>query len=157
MANRSAGILAYRKNKDHLEVMLVHPGGPFWKNKNHNAWSIPKGLVDEGENELEGAKREFIEETGFTLENKDFLELNEAKQTSGKIIKVWAVEADFETKNLRSNTFKMEWPPKSRKLQEFPEVDKADWFEIEYAKTMIVKGQISILDQLVFELEELQS
>ncbi len=137
--------------------MLVHPGGPFWKNKNHNAWSIPKGIIEEGENELEGAKREFLEETGFSLENHSFLEMQETRQASGKIIKVWAVESDYDTKKLKSNNFKMEWPPKSGKLQEFPEVDKAAWFEIEYAKTMIVKGQISILDQLVFELEELQN
>ena len=157
MANRSAGILAYRKANDHIEVLLVHPGGPFWKNKNHNAWSIPKGLVDEGENELEGAIREFTEETGFEVEKVDLIELQEAKQTSGKVIKVWAKEADYDTKTLKSNNFKMEWPPNSGKLQEFPEVDKAEWFEIEYAKTKIVKGQISILDQLIFELEELHN
>jgi len=157
MANRSAGILVYRKVNEDLEVLLVHPGGPFWKNKNSNAWSIPKGLVEEGEKELEGAIREFAEETGFKLNSKDFIELHEAKQTSGKVIKVWAIEDSFDADKLKSNTFKMEWPPKSEKLQEFPEVDRAEWYEIEYAKTKIVKGQISILDQLVFELEELQN
>ena len=157
MANRSAGILIYRKANGLVEVLLVHPGGPFWKNKNFNAWSIPKGLVEEGEKELEGAIREFTEETGFNVEGEDFIELHEAKQTSGKVIKVWAKEGDYDTDKVKSNTFKMEWPPKSGKLQEFPEVDKAEWYEVEYAKTKIVRGQISILDQLVYELEERQN
>lgn len=157
MATKSAGILAYRWRLDSLEVLLIHPGGPIWKNKNHHAWSIPKGLVEEEENMLDGAMREFKEETGFDIPKENLIELEEVRQTGGKIVKVWAKEADYDTSLLKSNTFKMEWPPKSGKVEEFPEVDKAAWFGVENAKTKIVKDQISIVDQLVFHLEELQS
>ena len=157
MANKSAGILVYRWRLDSLEVLLVHPGGPFWKNKNHHSWSIPKGLVDESEDLLDGAIREFNEETGFSIGKTNLIELEEVKQPGGKVVKVWAKEGDFDPADLKSNTFKMEWPPKSGTAQHFPEVDKAAWFGVENAKTKVVKGQISIIDQLVFQLEEMQS
>lgn len=154
MANRSAGILVFKKNNSEVEVMLIHPGGPFWKNKNENAWSIPKGLVEEGEDELKGAIREFQEETGFSMHEGDFIEMEEARQAGGKVVKVWAIQSDYDPAALKSNLFKMEWPPKSGKLKEFPEADKAAWFDIEMAKTKIVKGQIPVLEQLAVYLED---
>ena len=148
----------FRKKSDFIEVLLIHPGGPFWQDKNQNTWSIPKGLVEEGEKELEGAIREFKEETGLSLKGggEDYIEMEEVNQTGNKIIHVWAVEGDFDVSKLKSNTFLMEWPPKSGQGVRFPEVDKAEWFEVEHAKTLVVRGQISILDELVNKLAERQ-
>jgi predicted NUDIX family NTP pyrophosphohydrolase len=148
MAVRSAGILAFRIIKNEYEFLLVHPGGPFWKNKDENTWSIPKGLVENDEEELHCAIREFQEETGFEILPGNFIELKGARQSSGKVIKIWAIEADFDPTQMKSNLFKMEWPPKSGKFKQFPEADKAEWFNLDVAKTKIVKGQIPILDDL---------
>ena len=153
MTKKSAGILVYRKTEESYEVLLVHPGGPFWKNKEFNAWSIPKGLVDEGEDELNAAIREFTEETGFHVEKGNFTELEEVKVPGGKIIKIWAIEADYDPEKLTSNTFKMEWPPHSGYFAEFPEVDKGGWFEFDEARNRIVQGQVSILEQLASVLK----
>jgi len=129
------------------EVFLVHPGGPFWAGKDEGAWSIPKGEYDPGEDPLEAAKREFQEETGFGVKG-EFLPLAPRKQPSGKIISAWAVEGDCDPSALRSNLFSMEWPPRSGKQQEFPEVDRAGWFSIPAARGKILKGQIPFLDEL---------
>ena len=152
MAKISAGILLFRETPAGVEVMLVHPGGPFWAKKDAGSWSIPKGLADEGEDLLAAAKREFLEETGMAADG-DFLDLGAHKQPAGKTIVAWACEGDFDTTALRSNTFSLEWPPRSGKTAEFPEVDKAAWHSIDEALEKISKGQMSILAALVKRLE----
>jgi predicted NUDIX family NTP pyrophosphohydrolase len=147
MANISAGILLFRRRPPDLEVMLVHPGGPFWAKKDLGAWSIPKGLADEGEDLLAAAKREFLEETGVTVEG-EFLDLGAHKQPSGKTIAAWACEGDFDPTTLKSNTFSLEWPPRSGRTAEFPEVDRAAWYSINDALVKINKGQKPIVAAL---------
>jgi predicted NUDIX family NTP pyrophosphohydrolase len=144
VSKQSAGILAYRAGENGVEVLLVHPGGPFWRNKDAGAWSIPKGLFASDEDPLEAAKREFAEETGYALDGA-FLPLGEMRQPSGKIVHAWAVAAEIDVTQIKSNTFEMEWPPKSGKSQEFPEIDKGAWFPIEAAGEKIVKGQRKFL------------
>jgi predicted NUDIX family NTP pyrophosphohydrolase len=148
MAKLSAGLLMFRRCDAEMQVFLVHPGGPFWKEKDHGAWSIPKGEYEKGEDPLDAAKREFEEETGIKPEG-EFIALDQVEQPSGKIIAAWAFEGDCSPKALRSNSFSMEWPPKSGHKQEFPEVDRADWFTLDDARKRIVKGQIGFLDQLM--------
>jgi predicted NUDIX family NTP pyrophosphohydrolase len=148
MSKHSAGILLFRFGNEKLEVMLVHPGGPFWAKKDDGAWSIPKGLLEEHENPLDTAKREFKEETGFEVDG-EFIDLGELKQPSKKIVHVWALEKDLDVTNIVSNTFTLEWPKNSGKIQEYPEIDKAGWFDIELAKKKILKGQIGFIDKLV--------
>ena len=143
----SAGLLLYRKRDRSLQVFLVHPGGPLWSKKDAGVWSIPKGLVDQGENPLEGAKREFQEETGFTASGQ-FISLRPVKLRSGKVIQAWAVESDCDAAEIKSNTFTMEWPPRAGRRQEFPEVDRAAWFDIEEAKQKINQGQAGLLEEL---------
>lgn len=147
MPKQSAGLLPYRKREERTEVFLVHPGGPFWAKKDEGAWSIAKGEFTGEEDPLAAAIREFQEETGLTIEGQ-FLPLEPVKQPSGKVIHAWAIEADCDLARIRSNTFSMEWPPKSGKQQEFPEVDRATWFDLETARTKLVKGQRPVLDQL---------
>ena len=142
----SAAILLYRR-RDDLEVFLVHPGGPFWAKKDLGVWSLPKGELDEGEDPLAAAKREFTEETGFPIDG-ELRPLTPLRQPSGKTIVAWAGEGDCDPAALRSNTFSMEWPPKSGKRQEFPEVDRGAWFTIDEARKRIVKGQEPFLDEL---------
>lgn len=144
---QSAGILVYKKNGNELEVFLVHPGGPFWKNKDAGAWSIPKGEFGDEECSLNAAKREFLEETGFNIAG-DFIELHPIKLKSGKIVFAWAVENDIDAHNIHSNLFEIEWPPRSGKMQCFPEVDKAEWFTLEEAKTKINVMQVELLQDL---------
>jgi predicted NUDIX family NTP pyrophosphohydrolase len=127
--------------------MLVHPGGPFWAKKDEGAWSIPKGLVDEGEDLLAAAKREFLEETGMAVDGA-FLDLGAHKQASGKTIAAWACEGDFDPATLTSNTFSLEWPPRSGRMAEFPEVDRAAWYSIDVALVRINKGQKPIIAAL---------
>ena len=148
MSIRSAGILLYRFNEGKLLVMLVHPGGPFWAKKDDGAWSIPKGIYEEGENSLDAAKREFQEETGQKVKG-EFIDLGEVKQPSRKIVHAWALEHDLDTSNIISNTFSLEWPPKSGIIREYPEVDKGQWFDIHEAGKKILKGQLDFLDRLV--------
>jgi predicted NUDIX family NTP pyrophosphohydrolase len=148
MRNPGAGLLMFRRHDDEVQVFLVHPGGPFWKKKDEGAWSIPKGEYAEGEDPLDAAKREFEEETGIKAEG-EFIALDQIKQPSGKVITAWAFEGDCSPKALRSNTFSMEWPPKSGHQQEFPEVDRADWFTLDDARKRIVKGQTGFLDRLM--------
>lgn len=143
----SAGILMYRYCASMLEIFLVHPGGPFWKNKDAGAWSIPKGEFDNGEDRLEAAKREFHEETGSSVTG-NFIALGPARQASGKLVYAWAVEGDCKAESIKSNSFIIEWPPRSGKRKEFPEVDRAGWFSIDVAREKILKGQLPLLDQL---------
>jgi predicted NUDIX family NTP pyrophosphohydrolase len=143
----SAGLLLYRRRGE-LEVFLVHPGGPFWAKKDAGAWSVPKGEIGEGEEPLQAAQREFLEETGFPI-GGEFRPLELLKQSGGKSVHAWAVEADCDPSELRSNLFSLEWPPKSGQTREFPEVDRAAWFTIPQAREKILKGQIGFIDQLV--------
>ena len=149
MAKLSAGILAYRiEEQGEVQVLLVHPGGPFWQKKDDGAWSLPKGEYEEGEDALSAAKREFKEELGVELPAGKFIPLKPVKIKSGKVVAAWAIEAELKTVFIQSNQFEMEWPPRSGKKQFFPEVDKAEWFSIEQAKIKINSGQIAFLEQL---------
>ena len=148
MAKRSAGILLYRHRGGALEVFLAHPGGPFWAKKDLGAWTIPKGEIDEGEDPLAAAKREFAEEIGVAPEG-EFRALKPIRQKGGKLVLAWAVEGDCDPAAVRSNVFSMEWPPKSGKQAEFPEVDRAEWFAMEEARTRILPSQLPLLEQLV--------
>jgi predicted NUDIX family NTP pyrophosphohydrolase len=143
---KSAGILAFRKSDVSWEVFLVHPGGPFWKNKDVHGWSVPKGEFAEKENPFEAAIREFREETGLTVTG-NFIELKPVRQPGGKIVHIWAVETDLNPAEFKSNTFMLEWPPRSGKQIEVPEVDKAEWFSLQTAYHKIHKGQIPVLEQ----------
>jgi predicted NUDIX family NTP pyrophosphohydrolase len=143
----SAGILLYRLRDGRIEVLLVHPGGPFWSNKDDGAWSIPKGQYEIAEDPLVVARREFYEETGSHVSGP-FIPLTPLKQPSGKVIAAWAVEGDLDAGAIRSNTFSLEWPPKSGKHQEFPEVDRAGWYDLSLAAMKLLPGQRAFLDQL---------
>ena len=149
----SAGLLMYRLRNSTLEVFLVHPGGPYWAKKDLGAWSIPKGEFEEGEERLDAARREFQEETGFHSVG-NFIALTPIKQTSGKLVYGWAVRGDCDAKAIRSNTFSMEWPPRSGKRREFPEVDRAEWFTMAVAKEKILKGQVGFLEELSLKIEK---
>ncbi len=151
MAKTSAGILLYRGDGDSLEVLLVHPGGPFWAKKDEGAWSIPKGELDEGEESRACALRELEEEIGSSLglTPERLTELGEVRQKSGKIVQGWAAAGDFDPSTLRSNTFAMEWPPRSGQEQEFPEVDRAEWFAPEQARLKINPAQAAFVDRLL--------
>jgi predicted NUDIX family NTP pyrophosphohydrolase len=144
---RSAGLIMYRYRDSKLEVLLVHPGGPYWSKKDDRSWSIPKGEYLDDEDPLIAAKREFKEETGYDAKGK-FLLLTPRKQPSGKLISAWGFEGDCDASSIRSNTFTMEWPPRSGKQSEFPEVDRAEWFPINLAKKKIIKGHIGFIDEL---------
>ena len=146
MPKKSAGLLLFRR-RERLEVLLVHPGGPLWAKKDEGAWSIPKGEIDPGEDPLAAARREFEEELGSSVTG-DFVALDPVRQASGKLVYAWAVEADFDPSTFVSGTFSMEWPPRSGHQQEFPEVDRAEWFAIDDAKRKINQAQIALLDQL---------
>jgi predicted NUDIX family NTP pyrophosphohydrolase len=147
MPKLSAGILLFRRRPATVEVMLVHPGGPFWAKKDAGAWSIAKGLADEGEDLLAAAKREFLEETGAAVDG-EFVDLGAHKQPGGKTIVAWAHEGDFDPASLKSNTFAIEWPPRSGRMAEFPEVDRAAWYSIDEALMKINKGQTPIIAAL---------
>jgi predicted NUDIX family NTP pyrophosphohydrolase len=151
MPRRSAGILLYRRNGA-LEVLLVHPGGPFWARKDLGAWSIPKGEYEEGEDPLATALRELEEETGHRLEATDLLELGWIRQRGGKLLTAWAAQGDLDASAITSNTFTMEWPPRSGRRREFPEVDRAGWFELPAAREKLLAAQTELLDRLVSEL-----
>jgi predicted NUDIX family NTP pyrophosphohydrolase len=137
----------YRRRGDELEVFLVHPGGPYWAKKDLGAWSIPKGECTEEEAALAAAKREFQEETGFPV-GGDLLELGQVKQAGGKIVTAWAFAGDCDPADLRSNTFSMEWPPRSGRQREYPEVDRGEWFSIPEAGEKLMPGQLPFLDRL---------
>ena len=146
-AKRSAGLLLYRKRAGNLEVFLVHPGGPFWAKKDAGAWTIPKGEIGVDEDPLDAAKRETTEETGFTPEG-DFVELPPVRQKAGKLVHAWAIEADCDPRELRSNSFSMEWPPRSGRMAEFPEVDRGAWFGLDEARQRLLEAQRPFLDAL---------
>lgn len=148
---KSAGILLYRIRSQALEVFLVHPGGPFWKNKETAAWSIPKGEFTEEELPLDAAIREIKEETGIECEG-NFIELTPVKLKSGKQVFAWALEKEIDPAQITSNTFEMEWPPRSGQYKPFPEVDKADWFTMNEAKQKINQGQAGFIDELASKL-----
>lgn len=152
MAKRSAGLLLYRCTRPDPEVLLVHPGGPFWEKKDEGAWSIPKGLIEGDESPLAAAKREFKEETGF-LPHGTFMDLGGFKQPSSKLIFAWAVEGNFDPRNLKCNSFSIKWPPKSGRTREFPEVDRAAWFRASEATRKISKGQRPIIQELFHRLD----
>lgn len=139
--------MLYRRRLGVLEILLVHPGGPYWARKDDGAWSIPKGEYGPGEDALQAAQREFLEETGFAV-NGPFLTLKPVRQPSGKIISAWAVEGDLDAAQLRSNTFPLEWPPKSGVIQSFPEVDRAAWFALTDARAKLSPGQRPLLDAI---------
>ncbi len=147
-AKKSAGLLLFRETAAGLEVLLVHPGGPFWAKKDDGSWSIPKGEFADSEEPLAAAKREFEEEMGVAPAG-EFMPLEPLKQPGGKLVFAWALRSDFDPSGLKSNMFSMEWPPRSGRQQEFPEVDKAAWFGVEAARRKILKGQAPFLDQLL--------
>jgi predicted NUDIX family NTP pyrophosphohydrolase len=148
---QSAGLLVYRRQAGALEIFLVHPGGPFWAKKDAGAWSIPKGEFAEDEEKLIAARREFREETGLALDGA-FSELAPVKQAGGKLVFAWAIEQDLDASAVRSNTFAMEWPPRSGKTKEFPEIDRAAWFAWPLALDKILKGQRPLIFQLLDRL-----
>jgi predicted NUDIX family NTP pyrophosphohydrolase len=147
MPKRSAGLLMYRRHNRQVEVFLVHPGGPFWAKKDLGAWSISKGEYVEGELPLEAARREFQEETGFAAQG-DFLDLGAVQQAGGKVVMAWAFEGDCDPSKLVSNRCEIEWPPRSGRKIEIPEVDRGDWFSIAEARERILKSQAPFLDRL---------
>ena len=150
MPKMSAGILMFRRRDAALQVLLVHPGGPFWKNKDAGAWSIPKGEYAESEDPLTAAKREFQEETGIEAQG-ELIPLGQVRQSGGKTVWAWAMEGDCAPLEIRSNTFSLEWPPKSGRMQQFPEIDRAEWFDVGKARTRIVKAQSEFLERLAHE------
>jgi predicted NUDIX family NTP pyrophosphohydrolase len=142
----------YRIREDRPEVLLVHPGGPFWAKRDRGAWSIPKGEFVPGEDPLVAARREFAEETGIVPVG-EFILLSPCRQSGGKVVYAWAVEGDCDPTAIRSNPFVIEWPPRSGRLKEFPEVDRAGWFALEVAKQKLVPGQVGFIDELQEVLE----
>jgi predicted NUDIX family NTP pyrophosphohydrolase len=152
MPQHSAGILLYRRRQGAVEVLLVHPGGPFWAKKDDSAWSIPKGEHEPGENPLAAARREFQEETGTGAPEGEAIALGSFRQPSGKIVDAWAIEGDFDPAALKSNVFTLEWPPRSGRRREVPEVDRVGWFAPEEAARKLLKGQRPILEALLSRL-----
>jgi predicted NUDIX family NTP pyrophosphohydrolase len=144
---KSAGILLYRRSAGGLEVLLAHPGGPFWRHRDLGAWTLPKGEIVEGEDALDAARREFGEETGLAAAGP-FVALTPLRQPSGKTLYAWAAEGDCDAASLRSNRFTLEWPPRSGKHAEFPEIDRAAWLALPEARQKILKGQAPLLDEL---------
>ena len=152
MAKRSAGILLYRVGPGGPEVLLVHPGGPFWARRDAGVWSIPKGEYHDGDDPRACALREFEEETGTALPPGELIDLGSVTQRSGKVVSAWAAEGDLDAESIRSNTFTMEWPPRSGRTAEFPEVDRAAWLGIDAAREKLVAAQAELLDRLLERL-----
>lgn len=153
MTARSAGLLLYRRNGAGVQVLLGHMGGPYWQRKDAAAWSIPKGEYEPDEDALAAARREFEEELGVPApDGVPYLPLGEVVQRGGKLVTAWAAEADLDVDNVVSNTFEMEWPPRSGRRQEFPEIDRAEWFSLPVARLKIVQGQLPLLDRLAEQL-----
>jgi predicted NUDIX family NTP pyrophosphohydrolase len=154
MPKRSAGILLYRRRDGDVEVLLVHPGGPFWAKKDLGAWSIPKGEYDQGEDPLRTALRELEEETGHPLRDSELLDLGEIRQRGGKVLSAWAAAGDLDADTITSNTFTMEWPPRSGNRRKFPEVDRAGWFDVTTARDKVLAAQAELIDRLLSALAE---
>jgi len=152
MTRQSAGILMFRRRDGAVGLLLVHPGGPYWAKKDEGAWSIPKGLFEEGEDALAAARREFAEETGARPAGP-FIELGVFKQPSGKRVFAWAIEGEFDLAAFASESFAMEWPPRSGRMQEFPEADRAGWFSHDEARVKITRGQRPIIEALLERLD----
>ncbi|MGE5318456.1 MAG: NUDIX domain-containing protein [Chloroflexota bacterium] len=148
MVKHSAGILVYRFQNKQLQILLVHPGGPYWAHKDDGVWSIPKGEIDMGEKTEEAAKREFYEETGFKIDG-DFIPLSPVRLMSGKIIHAFAIEGDLDASLIHSNNFSIEWPPSSGKIQQFPEIDKGEWFTPTEAKVKLSRAQVAFINELM--------
>jgi predicted NUDIX family NTP pyrophosphohydrolase len=153
VARRSAGLLVHRERNGGREVLLVHPGGPMWAKRDAGAWSIPKGEFEPGEDALAAAKREFEEELGTAAPDGPLNDLGEVKQKSGKIVSAWAVAGDLDVTEITSNTVEVQWPPRSGKMLEIPEVDRAEWFAIDQAREKINPAQAELLDRLVAILD----
>ncbi|GGD31019.1 NUDIX domain-containing protein [Nocardioides daphniae] len=149
MPVRSAGLLLHRTGADGVEVLLVHPGGPFWARKDAGAWSIPKGEHAEDEEPLVAARREFAEELGLPAPDGQVVDLGSLRQPSGKVVQAYAVEADLDLADFRSNTFELEWPRGSGRVREFPEVDRAAWVSVARARELLLRGQVPFLDVLL--------
>ncbi len=149
MPKLSAGVLLYRTGDDVVEVLIAHPGGPFWARKDDGVWSIPKGEYADGEDPWAAAQREFAEELGLSVPDGPCLDLGPLKQPSGKVVTAFAVRGDLDVTDARSNTFQLEWPRGSGKLREFPEVDRVGWFSVAQARVKLLKGQRGFLDQLM--------
>ena len=152
MPPRSAGIVLFRRTGARLEVLLAHMGGPYWARKDDGAWSIPKGEYDEGETAWDAARREFAEEIGQPMPDGRPIELGEVTQRNGKVVTAFAVEADLDPTAMRSNTFELEWPPRSGRMQSFPEMDRAAWFTADVARTKAISSQAALIDRLEAEL-----
>ncbi len=152
MAQRSAGVLLHRGDPDDLEVLIVHPGGPFWARRDDGAWSVPKGEHGPDEPARDAAFREFAEELGVAVPDGTVRDLGEIAQSRAKVVEVWAVEADLDVAEVVSNTFEMEWPPRSGRQQAFPEIDRAEWVTIDVARRKLLPGQVPLLDRLLAAL-----
>ena len=148
----SAGILLWRRRDDRLEVLLAHPGGPFWVKKDLGHWTIPKGEVEPGEELTAVARREFAEETGHDLPDGPLVELGEIRQKSGKLVLGWAVTGDLDPSTAVSNTYDVEWPPRSGRIQSFPEIDRVEWFDLDEARRRLKTAQVPFLDRLAAAL-----
>ena len=148
MARASAGLLVYRQQDGKVEVLLVHPGGPFWQKRDDGAWSIPKGELAENETGLDVARREFQEELGVPAPEGEVAALGTVRQAGGKVVEGWAVRGDLDVTRTTSNTFEVEWPPRSGRMQQFPEIDRAAWFNLEVARRKLVPTQCAFLDRL---------
>ena len=152
VAKRSAGIVLYRRSGGDPEVLLVHPGGPYWARKDAGAWSFPKGEHDDGEDPLACALREFEEETGRALPPGELIDLGSVRQKGGKVVRAWAAQGDLDAGEVRSNTFTIQWPPRSGRTAEFPEIDRAGWFGVDAAREKLVTAQTELLDRLLERL-----
>jgi len=148
VAVESAGLVLYRVREDKTEVLLVHPGGPFWKRRDEGVWSIPKGEIEPGETRLDVARREFEEELGMPAPDGDVAPLGSIRQAGGKVVHAWAVPGDVDVSRISSDTFTVEWPPRSGRMQEFPEVDRAAWFDLATARQKMLPAQSAFLDRL---------
>jgi len=154
VANQSAGLILYRLGRTGPEVFLVHPGGPFWRRRDEGAWSIPKGEHGEEEDGLAAAEREFLEETGLEAPDVEWTSLGNVRQRGGKVVAAWAGRGELEPVRIRSNTFELEWPPRSGRTARFPEVDRAGWFDLATARRLINAGQVPFIDRLAALLAE---
>jgi predicted NUDIX family NTP pyrophosphohydrolase len=147
----SAGLLLYRRRREEVEVLLAHPGGPFWVRKDKGAWTIPKGMIEANETPLDAAIREFSEETGFSIAG-DFMQLGGVVQRGGKLVEAWAVEGDCDPAKLKPFLFELEWPPRSGRMAQFPEVDRVAWFTLDDAREHILPSQLPFIERLAAKL-----